>query len=283
MVLFKKAIDLHNYLVSRRNNGERIGFVPTMGALHSGHISLIKNCVRQNPATICSIFVNPTQFNDPKDYAKYPLTVEKDIAMLKASGCPALFLPSVEEVYPEGFSVRPYYDLGRLETVMEGKFRPGHFQGVCMVMEKLLKIVQPNRLFLGQKDLQQCMIISRLVELMGEKDAIEVVIIPTVRETDGLAMSSRNMRLNPDQRIKAPAIFEALRLLQREIVHRKFPALKKKAAELLQSKGLKPDYVEIARVADLEPIEHWDGQEKIAGLVAAWVDDVRLIDNLYLN
>ena len=149
--------------------GKTIGFVPTMGALHAGHISLIKASKNENPITVCSIFVNPTQFNDPKDFEKYPVTIEKDIDMLKEAGCDVLFLPSVEEMYPEGIVTENHYDLGYLETILEGKFRPGHFQGVCMVMQRLLKIVSRIDLYLGQKDYQQCMVIKRLIELMGER------------------------------------------------------------------------------------------------------------------
>ena len=167
MITFKKAKDLQRQLDQCRLKGEGIGFVPTMGALHDGHLSLLKTSLRENKVTACSIFVNPAQFNDPTDFKKYPSTISEDISKLETNGCDILFLPSVEEVYPDGFEVKKKYDLGYLDTILEGEFRPGHFQGVCMAVEKLLLIVQPDKLYLGQKDYQQCMIITRLIQLMG--------------------------------------------------------------------------------------------------------------------
>ncbi|MFZ1534928.1 MAG: pantoate--beta-alanine ligase, partial [Chitinophagaceae bacterium] len=200
MILFKKATDLRKWVDAQSKKGNSIAFVPTMGALHAGHISLIDAASKENQVTISSIFVNPTQFNDLKDFEKYPITIEKDIEMLEAAGCNVLFLPSVKEIYPEGIKPEMQYELGYIETILEGKFRPGHFQGVCMVVHRLLDIVQPDNLYLGQKDYQQCMVISKLVELINQQDTIKVNICPTLREKDGLAMSSRNMRLNEDER-----------------------------------------------------------------------------------
>ena len=196
MILFKKANDLRKWLDAQHKNGKRIGFVPTMGALHPGHISLIKKSKTENPVTVCSIFINPSQFNDPADFKKYPVTIETDIDMLEEADCDALFLPGSEEIYPDGYSNSKLYDIGYLETVLEGKYRPGHFQGVCMVVDRLLDIVQPDQLFLGQKDYQQCMVIKRLLILKGQTDKIGLSICPTLREADGLAMSSRNLRLS---------------------------------------------------------------------------------------
>src|SRR5690242_13565632 len=200
MILFKKVIDLRKWLDHQRQTENNIGFVPTMGALHSGHLSLIEASKKENSITVSSIFVNPTQFNDPTDFEKYPVTIEKDIDLLEGIGCDAIFLPSVEEIYPNGTKSVKHYELGYLEKILEGKFRPGHFQGVCMVVERLLEIVEPDKLYLGQKDFQQCMVIRKLISLMGKENTISLEISPTLREPDGLAMSSRNVRLNEEER-----------------------------------------------------------------------------------
>jgi len=163
MIILKKSQELQQQLNDYREKGESVGFVPTMGALHDGHLSLLKSSKAENTVTVCSIFVNPAQFNDSSDFAKYPSTLDQDIYKLETAGCDILFLPSVEEIYPAGISERKEYDLGYLNTILEGKFRPGHFQGVCMAVERLLEIVLPNNLYLGQKDFQQCMIIIRLI------------------------------------------------------------------------------------------------------------------------
>ena len=164
MIIFKKKIDISNYIVNYKKTSGKIGFIPTMGALHKGHISLIEASKRTDTLTICSIFVNPTQFNNTADFEKYPVTIEKDIDMLEKAGCNVLFLPSVEEIYPEDSSTTLPYELGFIETVLDGKYRPGHFQGVCNVVQRLLDIVQPNTIYLGQKDYQQCIIIKKLTE-----------------------------------------------------------------------------------------------------------------------
>ena len=200
-----------------------------MGALHSGHISLITNSKIQNQLTVSSIFVNPTQFNNAKDFEKYPITLEKDIDQLEKNGCNVLFLPPVEEIYTDGLNKLPHYNLGYLETVLEGKYRPGHFQGVCQVVHRLLNIVQPDYLYLGQKDYQQCMVIKKLIELTQLK--INVVISNTLRENDGLAMSSRNMRLNEEERKLSVKIFETLSFIKKESLS---ASLKDSSCELLR-------------------------------------------------
>jgi pantoate--beta-alanine ligase len=283
MIIFKKAIELQNYLDDSRLKNQGIGFVPTMGALHDGHLSLLTYCIRENKLAVCSIFVNPAQFNDPNDFKKYPSTIDKDISKLESNGCDILFLPDVEEIYPEGTEKRQHYNLGYLDTMLEGEFRPGHFQGVCMAVERLLSIVLPNRLYLGQKDYQQCMIIKKLIQLMGLEEKIEMRICPILREDDGLAMSSRNMRLTKEQRAKAPAIYETLIFLKQNICNGSLRDLKKESMGLLWEKGLKPDYVEIADAKTLKPINEWDARINILGLVAAYVDSIRLIDNMMLK
>lgn len=283
MILFKKANSLHQWVDAQQRKGLKAGFTPTMGALHPGHISLIEASKKDNDITISSIFVNPTQFNDPKDFAKYPVTIEKDILQLEQAGCDALLLPSLEEMYPNGTDQKMQYDLGKIETLLEGKYRPGHYQGVCQVVHCLLDIVQPNNLYLGQKDYQQCMVITRLVELMGKKEAIHINICPTLREADGLAMSSRNMRLNEEERKKSVLIFQSLSFIKDNIGSASIETLKNKANAILTNEGFKVDYIEIADAKTLEPVSTQDENEKLVALAAAFINEVRLIDNLLLN
>ncbi len=283
MILFKKAADLRNYLDAQQKQNRKIGFIPTMGALHPGHISLIATSKKEGAITVCSIFVNPAQFNDLKDFKKYPSTIEKDIYLLESSNCDVLFLPSVEEIYPDGFETKTLFDIGYLETILEGQYRPGHFQGVCLVMQRLLEIVKPERLYLGQKDYQQCMIIGRLIELMELKESIELVIAHTQREANGLAMSSRNLRLNEEERTKAAAIFQSLNMIKQNLQKDSFPELKSKAKGMLEKNGFTIDYVEIASAKNLELLNEFDGKQKLVALVAAYINEVRLIDNILLN
>jgi pantoate--beta-alanine ligase len=283
MILFKKAVELRKWLENQQSDNKKAGFVPTMGALHAGHISLIKTSKKENSVTVSSIFVNPTQFNDPKDFEKYPVTIEKDIRMLEEAGCDVLFLPSVKEIYPDGIAKKKHYDLGYIETVFDGKFRPGHFQGVCMVVHRLLEIVLPNRLYLGQKDYQQCMVITKLIELIGLKNKTEVIICPTLREANGLAMSSRNMRLSDDERQKAGAIYKCLIMLKEKINTKELGKLKATAHDLLISAGLKPDYIEIVNAKDLSSLNTIHADVKAVAIIAAFMNEVRLIDNMLLN
>ena len=281
MILLKKVTDLCNWLESQGKKRNKIGFVPTMGALHPGHISLVEYSKKENEITVASIFINPTQFNDPKDFKKYPITIEKDIDMLERAGCDVLFLPAVKEIYPDGTAAKKHYDLGFLETVLEGKYRPGHFQGVCMVVERLLDTVNPGNLYLGQKDYQQCMVITRLVELMKQK--IKVNICPTLREADGLAMSSRNMRLTAEQRKTSVTIYNCLASIKKKIKPGITNGLEREAIAMVEKAGFKIDYIEIADANNLSPINNWDGKQKIVALIAAFLDEVRLIDNMLLN
>jgi pantoate--beta-alanine ligase len=288
MILFKKTTDLRNWVDVQRKKDDLIGFVPTMGALHDGHISLIEASKKIDKITISGIFVNPTQFNDPKDFKKYPVALEKDIDVLEKAGCDVLFLPTVEEMYPDGLTPTMHYDLGFLETVLEGKYRPGHFQGVCMVVHRLLEIVNPDHLYLGQKDYQQCMILARLVELIGLNNKTEIIICPTLREADGLAMSSRNMRLNEVERKNAVTIYQCLNMIK-ENTKKNTPAELIKQAQLMLGKaGFKVDYVEIADAGNLSPVNDpiaigGDEKQKLVALVAATMNEVRLIDNMLLN
>lgn len=285
MYLFKKKNDLGKHLSEARNNGKSIGFVPTMGALHPGHLSLVNAARQQCDLVVCSIFVNPTQFNDPADFEKYPVTIEKDILLLTGEGTDVLFLPAVNEMYPDGTAGGRHYDFGQLETVLEGAHRPGHFQGVGIIVHKLLDIVQPDKLFMGQKDLQQCLIIKRLLHLIDSK--VELIICPTLRETDGLAMSSRNVRLNPHDRQEATALFKALSYVK---AHQHEGALKEitaKAAVQLQTNGFEVDYLDVIGLEENGTIlfpERANGHGPLYAVVAAKAtgSQVRLIDNLQL-
>lgn len=280
MIIFKKAKQLSDYLDQRRKIGEKIGFVPTMGALHTGHLFLIENCRKSNDLTVCSIFVNPTQFNNADDLKNYPVTTEKDIEQLIAVHCDVLFLPSVAEMYPADH-VKKHYALGNIETLLEGQYRPGHFQGVCEAVDRLLEIVEPDSLFMGQKDYQQCIVISKLVEITGRCDRVQLHIVPTVRESDGLAMSSRNLRLTEEQRKLANSLFKELTLIKENIHRKSMKELKTEAERHLSQKGFKVDYVEIANAGDLSPATGTPG--KLVVLAAATTGNIRLIDNLVLN
>jgi pantoate--beta-alanine ligase len=280
MILFKKAEDLSKYISQQKKAGDKIGFVPTMGALHLGHLSLIEASKEHNQLTVCSIFVNPTQFNNVEDFKLYPVTIDTDIEKLITAGCDILFLPSNKEIYPLDY-ITKHYELGQLEDILEGHYRPGHFQGVCQVVDSLLTIVQPDNLYLGEKDFQQCKVISKLVSLMGKQDVIAINIEPTFREKDGLAMSSRNLRLTAQQRRVAPAIFEALSLIKEKQNQESLLQLEKQATSHLLEKGFKVDYLRVVDADTLLSTSEID-EPKIA-LVAAYIDDIRLIDNLILK
>jgi pantoate--beta-alanine ligase len=252
-----------------------------MGALHQGHIALIRRAREESGLVVCSIFINPTQFNDPKDFQKYPVTIEEDIYQLEVAGTDILFLPSVEALYPKGTKDLERYDLGYLENILEGYYRPGHYQGVCQVMSRLLKVIAPDLLFMGQKDYQQCMVVNRLIQLL--QIDTNLVACPTVREADGLAMSSRNKRLDKEKRKNAVAIYNALKLIKENFGTRNIKALVDEATELLKKYNFKPDYVAVADASTLELINEWDGQKKLIALIAAFQEDVRLIDNLLIN
>jgi len=281
MIIFKKPVTLQSFLQNKRSVQNKIGFVPTMGALHAGHISLVEAAKKENEFVIASIFVNPTQFNDPEDFKKYPITLDKDIKMFEAAGCDAVFIPVINDIYPNGTGNLKHYDLGFLETVLEGKFRPGHFQGVCQVVHRLLEIVLPDNLYLGQKDYQQCMVIKRMIEIIGLD--IKINICPTLREEDGLAMSSRNMRLNEEERKTATTISAALRYIKENIKSGDISAVKHESQQMLLKKRFKIDYVEIADANTLELLDDWDGKRKIVALAAAFLGNVRLIDNMVIN
>ncbi|MBS1511741.1 MAG: pantoate--beta-alanine ligase [Bacteroidetes bacterium] len=281
MIIIKQTKALKNYIIHSRSTGATIGFVPTMGALHNGHLELIRRSKANSGLTVCSIFVNPTQFNDPKDFEKYPITIENDIDLLEQQGCDVLFLPDVAAIYPQGMQHLPHYELGFLETILEGKYRPGHFQGVCQVVHRLLNAVQPDHLYMGQKDYQQCMVIKKLIEL--EKLPVAMIVVPTVRETDGLAMSSRNMRLSAAERKKAVQISATLQFIKREIKPGELETLRQRCQHYLTAEGFRPDYVAIADADTLHAVDDWDGKQQLVALIAAYLNEVRLIDNMLLQ
>lgn len=281
MTIIKGISALQENVNLLKNNGKTIGFVPTMGALHDGHLSLIAASKAENDITVCSIFVNPTQFNDPKDFEKYPVTIEADIEKLELAGTNILFLPSVQEMYPDGFDKVPHYDLGFIETILEGKYRPGHFQGVCQIVHKLLKAVLPHNLYMGQKDYQQCMVINKLIQI--ENLGVKLHTRPTLREKDGLAMSSRNVRLNEEERKNALTIYRVLNYLKDHIEKESIAYLLDRSNLMLTDNNFRADYVSIADAETLAPVENWNGHQKIVALIAAYQNEVRLIDNMVLD
>lgn len=279
MKIFKTAEALHNEWLKLKKWHKSIGFVPTMGALHAGHIALVEQAKLKNDFVITSIFVNPTQFNNAQDFKLYPISVEDDLNQLEAAGCDAVFLPEVEEIYPPGF-VAPHYPLGFLETVLEGAYRPGHFQGVCQVVDRLLQIVQPDELLLGRKDFQQCKVLEKMVEL--KNFTTHLTFVPTLRETDGLAMSSRNRRLTPEQRQKAPLLYQSLISIKNKLHINNTKLLITNEISNLSKNGFKVDYLQLAHASSLQPIQQWNGENAVL-LVAAYVDSIRLIDNIEIT
>jgi pantoate--beta-alanine ligase len=251
-----------------------------MGALHEGHLSLLRQSKKTVEITVASIFVNPTQFNNADDFKKYPKTIEQDIFLLETNGCDILFLPDEKEIYPNEESRQKRFDLGYLETILEGKFRPGHFQGVCLVVEKLLNIVEPDFLFMGQKDFQQCMIVKRLIEIMNVN--VQLIICPILREESGLAMSSRNLRLTAAERILAAKLHKTLLSISNNR-NQNFQSLKNKSVSELEKQGFKVEYLELAKRNNLALMADFNEKEDLVLLVAASLNEVRLIDNLFIN
>lgn len=269
--------ELESALSLERKNGQRIGFVPTMGALHPGHISLIERCVRENDCCVSSIFVNPTQFNDLKDLETYPRTPEKDFDMLATGGCTYLFEPSVEEMYPSPDT--RVFDFGALGTVMEGAHRPGHFNGVAQIVSRLFDCVKPDTAYFGEKDFQQLAIIRELVRQQGYP--ITIIPCPIMREADGLAMSSRNKRLNAEEREKAPQIAD---ILSKSRIFATENSVSDTVQFVCEKLGNEPvfqlDYYDIVDGRTLQAVNAWSDSDYIVGCVAVYCGPVRLIDNI---
>lgn len=281
MIIFKRVADLQRYLAACRQAGKEIGFAPTMGALHKGHLALIKAANDQTQVSVASIFVNPTQFNDPNDLLKYPRTPESDIEQLADIGCDVLFLPDVQEIYPNGTTPSVAFQFAPLDSVWEGVFRPKHFDGMAQVVYRLLEIVQPHKLLMGQKDFQQWTIVNALLE--QTKLGVELVMIPTLREADGLAMSSRNVRLSPTFRDLAPAIYESLQQCVRLSNSHSPAEVTQISTEFLTAKGFKVEYFGIADGRTLQPLRLFEDTDYVVALVAVWAGDVRLIDNIIVK
>ena len=231
MIIFKKEQDLRAYLTEQSKQGRLIGFVPTMGALHAGHSSLLVKAKESGGLVVCSIFINPTQFNDKIDFEKYPIARDEDMALLIEAGCDVAFLPEVDDMYPLGFDKTSTYDFGYLDTILEGARRPGHFKGVGQIVARLLDIINPQYLYLGQKDYQQVMVIRKLLEHTGKSEVVQIVICPTIREADGLAMSSRNTRLTDPQRALAGVIYQCLVSIQTKKESGNFPMVQKQCLQ----------------------------------------------------
>ncbi len=278
MLIFKNVADLQHWLERRRLAGQTIGFIPTMGALHQGHLELIRLAGQRGDGSVASIFVNPTQFNDPKDLEKYPRLPERDAGLLLGAGCDALFIPSVAEVYPPGVDLTVRLDFGPLERVMEGVFRPGHFAGMATVVKRLLDIVQPHHLYMGQKDFQQLSIVRSMLQQLHSP--IELVMCPTVREADGLAMSSRNVRLRPDMRAAAPMIYQSLLAARQAFKTESAQTVQVRALQQMREVGLQPEYFEVVDGFTLLPVDHWADSPFVVACTAAFAGEVRLIDNL---
>ncbi len=281
MIIVTNKTDLISLLEQVKEKGKSIGFVPTMGALHQGHISLIQESLKATDFTVCSIFVNPTQFNDKSDLDRYPRMPEKDASMLEKAGCHVLFMPSVQEIYPQ--EDKRQFDFGQLDKVLEGAHRPGHFNGVGQVVSRLFEIVKPNMAFFGLKDYQQLLIIKNLTQQL--KLNIEIVPCAILREQDGLAMSSRNMLLSEEERKAASLIPKLLNTAKIQLLTGKSISEVKQAAlsELAQNPLYKPEYFEICDSKTLSSLSTLTKSEGNIILIACFVGKIRLIDNLMVN
>jgi len=281
MLLFTTAAELRAYAEASRRAGRRLGLVPTMGALHEGHLQLVRAAAAACDAVVASIFVNPTQFNNPDDLRLYPRVPEQDTALLTAAGCTALFMPSVAEVYPQPTVLR--FDFGPLERVMEGAHRPGHFNGVATVVSKLFHLASPHAAYFGQKDFQQVAIVRQLIADLSF--SLELVVYPTVREADGLAMSSRNRRLAPEARAVAPLLYHVLAQAAEQVRQGLAPAAvqAQALATLAQEPQFSPEYVEVADAHTLQPLAAYEASRPVVICVAAHLGGVRLIDNVVVG
>lgn len=280
MIIFQHPAELSSHIQLLKNQGKRIGFFPTMGALHEGHISLLHSSKKTCDISVCSIFVNPTQFTNANDLALYPRTEQNDTLLLEASGCDILFLPNKEEIYANEKTMN--IDFGALATRFEGASRPGHFEGVARVVRILFDIVQPDDAFFGLKDFQQCQIIKTLVRELAMPINLHFEV--TKREADGLAMSSRNMRLTAEERKSASAIYQALLLAKHLLTTRSIPEIEKVCvARIEEEPCLKVDYFKIADGRTLNAMEHLSTEAEPVALAAVYAGEVRLIDNLLLK
>ncbi len=269
--------DLQSLLQDARNEGKSVGLVPTMGALHAGHASLVKRAVKENDVTVISIFVNPTQFNDLNDLQKYPRTLEADCRLLECAGASIVFAPSVEEIYPQPDTRQ--FNFAPLDTVMEGPRRPGHFNGVAQIVSRLFELVKPDRAYFGEKDFQQLAIIRDMVRQM--QLSLEIVSCPIVREADGLALSSRNALLSSSERVQALAISQTLFASLNYAKEHSLIQTKQYVEKCItEAAGLELEYFEIVDALSMQTISEWTGAEKIQGCITVHCGSVRLIDNI---
>ena len=280
MQLIKSIAELEQYIANLRNENKTIGFVPTMGALHEGHLQLVRRAVAENDVAVVSVFVNPTQFNDKNDLAKYPRTLEADAALLESVGCMAVFAPEANEFYTEEEMNSTFqFDFAGLDEVMEGKFRPGHFNGVVQVVSKLFRLVKPTRSYFGEKDFQQLAIIRHMVRTMGFD--VEIVGCPIVREESGLARSSRNMLLSEAERAVAANIHAVLKestsFYSMTTVQELHDAT---IAAINRHEGLEVEYYDIVNGDTLQSIEKWEDADYVVGCITVYCGSVRLIDNI---
>jgi pantoate--beta-alanine ligase len=277
MEIFKEVNSIRAFLAQFKNNS--IGLVPTMGALHQGHLQLIKTSNKENKLTVATIYVNPTQFNNPADLDKYPRTLERDMALLNKAGCHVLFVPSNQQMYAAPSSLT--LDFGALDKLLEGQFRPGHFSGVGLVVSKLFNIIQPSRAYFGQKDYQQFQVISALRDQLMFN--LELECVPTVREADGLAMSSRNLRLSPEMREQALVLYRSLLLAKEMLLDgTAMSSVREKTTQLFQQNNVRLEYIELADRKNLMSQNFVDEPKQSIVLIAGYVGEVRLIDNIYL-
>jgi len=280
MKIISSVSELEIFL-SKASKDKSLGFVPTMGALHQGHISLVEKAISQNDMSLCSIFVNPTQFNDAKDLEKYPNQLDADLTLLEKTGCDVVFTPSKTEIYPEGFAGKSY-DFGNLDKVMEGETRPGHFEGVALVVSRLFDIIQPQKAYFGEKDFQQLAIIRSLASQKYKR--IEIIPCPILREVDGLAMSSRNMLLDENYRSAAPRVYQRLLHVKKQAHTKSISELKQWIAqEFKQDPDLKLEYFEISDPNRLQKSTQWSDYEVHIACIAVFAGSVRLIDNILLE
>lgn len=281
MLIFTKIVDLRAFVRQIKSLNQSLGFVPTMGALHNGHISLIEASQKNCQITICSIFVNPTQFNDKKDLERYPRTPDKDIQLLKKANCNALFLPDAEEIYPKT-EEKINFDFGNLDKLLEGKYRPGHFNGVAQVVKRLFELVTPNKAFFGSKDFQQVLIVKSLVNKLNLN--INIISCPILREPDGLAMSSRNTLLTKKEREIAGRIPKIMQAAKEIIINKNITEAKQFViSEVSKEPLMNLDYFEICNPETLENIAYLKSNEKMVALIAIFVGKIRLIDNLIID
>lgn len=277
MQVLKSKNELVSLIDNYKKEGKTIGFVPTMGALHNGHLSLVKECKKNSDIAVVSIFVNPTQFNDPEDLKRYPRTLEKDTELLKTVDCDLIFAPSVEEIYPEPDTRK--FDFGYLESVMEGAKRPGHFNGVGQVVSRLFDIVRPDKAFFGMKDFQQVAIIKNMVKQLNY--SIQIVPCPIIREESGLALSSRNTLLDADHKKNAPHIYATLKKARNLASELSVSDLKKWITDEINSNSyLETEYVEIVDDTTLKITEDWKEAGTKVACVAVYAGNIRLIDNI---